>query len=91
MKKKKLIALFITLALITSNLSAVFADDGAVPAPEGETQAGEPAAAEAPPQDPTQADAPVTEEPVGETEAETPADEEPVDQTETPVTEEPVG
>lgn len=54
MKKKTLITLLITLALITSNLSAVFADDGAAPAPEGETQQGEPVAAEQPAQEPAQ-------------------------------------
>ena len=55
MKKKTLITLLITLALVTSNLSAVFADDGVVPPVDGETQQEEPAEAEL-----------VAEEPVSE-------------------------
>lgn len=63
MKKKTLITLLITLALITSNLSAVFADDGAVPAPEGESQQEQPTAEQA-------AEEPVQEEVVESIEAE---------------------
>jgi len=95
MKKRTLIALFITLALITSNLSAVFADDGAVPAPEGETQADEPAAEAPAAEEPVvqpEAEAPAAEEPVDEPEADAPVAEEPVDQSEAdaPIEEKPV-
>jgi len=71
MKKKTLITLLITLALITSNLSAVFADDGAVPAPEGESQQEQPAAEQA-------AEEPIQEEVVESVEAEQLPEEEAV-------------